>query len=203
MLVKSAQNRSTPSKFAQKIPMKWPVFYGFSVKVSPAVSLSFREIGQFFRESVSENPVKIDLSSFCNLYQMPWLMHCHKLITDRHTGHCEDSLCQWTMHFGKFEWGYVYMVEWKMSFPPERKEEGSKWWWKQNIDLATWNVNISNIFKILSLANNGALVLVVWVRYSELDKEQISTLIVREKFCSCGYCTWMTSQYYNSLGKDI
>ena len=54
---------------------------------------------------------------------------------------------------------------------PKRKEEGSiKWWWKQNINLATWNIKTPNIFKILGLTNNGA----VWAWYSDLDKVWIA-----------------------------
>ena len=52
--------------------------------------------------------------------------------------------------------------------PPlsERKGEGSiKWWWKQNINLATWNIKTPYVFKISGLTNNGA----VWAWYSDLE----------------------------------
>ena len=54
---------------------------------------------------------------------------------------------------------------------PERKEDSSiKWWWKQNINLATWNIKTPYIFKILGLTNNGA----VWAWYFDLDKAWIA-----------------------------
>ena len=93
----------------------------------------------------------------------------------KHTIHCEDCLCQQTMQRAFWKnWVGVIVYGWEEDHPPplpERKEEGSiKWWWKQNINLATWNIKTPYVFKILGLTNNGA----VWAWYSDLDKAWIA-----------------------------
>ena len=118
----------------------------------------------------------------------------------KHTIHCEDCLCQQTMQRAFWKnWVGVIAYGWLEDHPPpplhlpERKEEGSiKWWWKQNINLATWNIKTPYVFKLLGLTNNGT----VWAWYSDLDKAWIA-LFCKIKFCSSGYCMWMTKQYYN------
>ena len=72
-------------------------------------------------------------------------------------------------YFEKFEYAYGWVDVSKRSTASvetsvEKKKVYSKWWWKQNINFATWHIEIANIFKILSLASKKA----AWARYSEL-----------------------------------
>ena len=98
------------------------------------------------------------------------LMHCHKSIMD--TLDTVKIACaneQQKEYFQKFEYAYGWVDVSKRSAASvetsvEKKKVYSKWWWKQNINFATWNIEIANIFKILSLASKKA----AWARYSEL-----------------------------------
>ena len=124
----------------------------------------------------------------------------------KHTIHCEDCLCQQTMQRAFWKnWVGVIAYGWLEDHPPppnlpERKEEGSiKWWWKQNINLATWNIKTPYVCKLLGLTNNGT----VWAWYSDLDKAWIALFCkIKILFKWVLYVDDQTILQF-SLGKDI
>ena len=112
------------------------------------------------------------------------VMHCRKSISDTldtvQKIACANEQCNWGTAFWKI-WVGVCLWLSRIWAPQKKKRRRLrtaskcknvpiKWWWKQNIHLATWNIEIPTIFKIWSLANNGA----VWAQFRVIVKAWIA-----------------------------
>ena len=130
--------RSTPK---QKLGGQSPDFHGCIWQIQMTYMTS--ELVIFCPEKTEELPKKHNEAG----PPEQLLPDALSQIDYKHTIHCEDCLCQQTMQRAFWKnWVGVIAYGWVEDHPPrlhlpERKEEGSiKWWWKQNINLATWNI---------------------------------------------------------------
>ena len=156
--------RSTPKqKLGGRSPTFTDVFdtYRWRRWLQSAPFSAFRRLKNYLRSTMKQGR----LNNCC-------LMHCRKSITNTlytvkifvPTNNAKGIL-------EKLSRGNCVWLSRRSPPPPppplsERKGEGSiKWWWKQNINLATWNIKTPYVFKISGLTNNGA----VWAWYSDLE----------------------------------